>query len=465
VASRVLLWAGVAVLLAPLSALALFKANPTLEPEYVNRTLHFWGISGIALFAAVACGVIIMSAPTLRETRLLFLALAFLTIAGVFSVHGLMTRGFVAHSFHSSVSASPWISTLAGGLFAALSVTTLPPRLERFLRRAGIAIFAWTAIAVALFIGVSVTSRDWLDTLPTDETSVQHALAASSTALYAFAVWRYVEAYRFARLPSQAAMVACMVLLAQVPLLILWGDAWYAAWWIYHALYGVAFGVLLTGWAVEVRRARSLGVIAEGLSMRDALAQLNRGHDSHMIELVDAIEAKDVATLGHVRRVGAYALAIGHRLGLSAGELRSLGLAAEMHDVGKIGVPDHILGKPGPLDDDEREEMRRHAPRGHEIASRTKALAPVATIIRAHHERLNGGGYPDGLRGDEIPLLARIIAVADSYDAMTSQRPYRAPMTREAAIAELRRVRGIELDARCIDGLIASLEDEPALAA
>jgi HD-GYP domain-containing protein (c-di-GMP phosphodiesterase class II) len=431
----------------------------------MNRWLHFWGVSGIALFAAASCGVLIISAPTLRETRLLFLALAFVSIAGVFSVHGLMTPGHIADGFHSSVSVSPWISALAGGLFVALSVTTLPKHIEGFVRRAGIAVFAWTTICVAIFIGMSFAARDWLDTVPTDQTNVQYALALAATSLYAFAVWRYIEAYRFARLPSQGAMVACQVLLMQVPLIILWGQTWHGSWWIYHALYAAAFIVLLAGWAIEVRRARSLSVIAEGLSMREALAQLNRGHDAHMLELVDAIEAKDVATLGHVRRVGAYSLAIGKRLGLSAGDLRSLALAAEMHDVGKIGVPDHILGKPGPLDDDERDEMRRHAPRGHEIASRTKALAPVADIIRAHHERLNGAGYPDGLRGDEIPLLARIIAVADSYDAMTSQRPYRAPMPQSAAIAELRRVRGIELDARCIDALIASLEEGLPLAA
>ena len=464
-ASRAWFWAGIAALLTPMAALAVFKVYPSLEPWYENDPLHFWGISGIALFAAVACAVLIMSAPTLRETRLLFLTLAFLTIAGVFSVHGLMTSGYLAHRFHSSVAASPWISTLVGGVFVALSAATLPPGVERFVRRAGVGIFAWTAIAVATFVGAEPYLARLARSLPTDEQEVTYAIAAVSTALYAFAAWRYGEAYQFARMPSQAAMVACMVLLAEVPALMLWGEPGYASWWVYHALYGVAFGVLLIGWAIEVRRARSLGVIAEGLSMRDALAQLNRGHDAHMLELVDAIEAKDVATLGHVRRVSAYALAIGKRLGLSAGDLRSLALAAEMHDVGKIGVPDHILGKPGPLDDDERDEMRRHAPRGHEIASRTKALAPVAGIIRAHHERLNGAGYPDGLRGDEIPLLARIIAVADSYDAMTSQRPYRAPMPQSAAIAELRRVRGIELDAGCIDALIASLEDRPALAA
>jgi len=109
--------------------------------------------------------------------------------------------------------------------------------------------------------------------------------------------------------------------------------------------------------------------------------------------------------------------------------------------------------------------MQVHTIRGGDIAGRVKALQAVAPIIRAHHERLNGSGYPDGLRGDEIPLLALIIAVADSYDAMTSTRPYREPMTREGAVAELMRVRAVELDARCVDALIASLDDEMAIAA
>jgi HD-GYP domain-containing protein (c-di-GMP phosphodiesterase class II) len=240
---------------------------------------------------------------------------------------------------------------------------------------------------------------------------------------------------------------------------------WAYSWWIYRVVYGVAFVVLFAGWAVEVRRAGSLKVIAEGLSMRDALAQLNRGHGAHVRELVDAIEAKDVATLGHVRRVSAYALAIGQRLGLAPPDLRALALAAEMHDVGKIGVPDAILGKPGSLTDEEFREMQRHTGRGFDIASRIDVLKELAPVIRAHHERMNGRGYPDGLSGDEIPLLARIIAVADTFDAMTSVRPYRPAMTHAAAIAELQRVRGAELDPRCVDAFLASLQEQHPAAA
>ncbi len=464
-ASKVWLWAGAAVLLSPLALLAVFKIDPSLEPWYANDPLHFWGISGVALGAALACAVLITSAPTLRETRLLFLALSFLTIAGVFSVHGLMTSGYLAHSFHSSVDASPWISTLLGGVFVALSVTTLPPPVERFVRRAGMMIFSWTAVALVIFIGLSLTARDWLDTVPTDDMGFTYVVAAVSTALYAFAIRRYIEAYQFARLPSQGAMVACLALLAQVPALTLWGEPGYALWWIYHALYGVAFAVLLFGWAIEARRARSLSVIAEGLSMRDALAQLNRGQDRHVVELVDAIEAKDVATLGHVDRVARYSMAIGRQLSLSPTQLRDLALAAQMHDVGKLGVPDAILRKPASLTNDEYAEIKKHSSRGFEIATRVEALRRIAPVIRAHHERLNGQGYPDGLRGDEIPLLARIIAVADTYDAITSTRPYRESLGHDGAVVELERVSGTELDARCVSAFLASFSGHSAAAA
>jgi HD-GYP domain-containing protein (c-di-GMP phosphodiesterase class II) len=326
-----------------------------------------------------------------------------------------------------------------------------------------VAIFAWTAIAVVAFIAVSFASKDWLDSVPTDKPTVQYALTAASTALYGFAAWRYLQAFQFARLPSQAAMVACLTLLAQVPAIILWGEPWHLSWWIYHALYLTAFVVLFAGWAIEAHRAGSLKSIADGLSMRDALAQLNRGHSAHMIELVDAIEAKDAATLGHVRRVSAYALAIGKKLGLPAPELRSLVLAAELHDVGKIGVPDHVLAKPGPLSEEETIQMREHTRRGFDIAQRVSTLRPLAPVIRAHHERLSGNGYPDGLAGDQIPLLARIIAVADSYDAMTSMRPYRPAMSRAAAVDELGRVRGCELDDRCVGAFLEWLDQEQPL--
>jgi hypothetical protein len=333
------------------------------------------------------------------------------------------------------------------------------------VRHAGTVIFAWASITIGAYVALSLVYPDWLNGAPTDRMPTQYFLMITTTGLFAFGALRYWQAYQFAHLPSQAAMVVALVLLAQVPAILLWGVPWQLSWWMYHAVYGVAFCVLFAGWTIEVRRAGSLKVIAEALSMRDALAQLARGQDAHVLELVDAIEAKDQATLGHVRRVSAYALSIGRDLGLSAKELRALATAAELHDVGKIGVPDSILGKPARLTDEEFAEIKKHTGRGYDIAKRIGVLRDIAPVIRAHHERINGSGYPDGLRGDEIPLSARIIAVADTYDAMTSARPYRPALTHEAAIRELRRVRDIELDARCVDAFLRALNEELQTAA
>jgi HD-GYP domain-containing protein (c-di-GMP phosphodiesterase class II) len=462
---RILIGLGLAAVAAPPVAMAVFVANPDLDPNLTQFAAHFWIVSGTALAAAVACVLVIASARTLRETRLLFLALAFVSISGIFAVHGLMTPGFFADEFYSSVGASAWISIAAGAIFVALSAVDLPDPLDRAVRRGGGVIFAWTTLVVGAYIIMSFSHENWLDFIPSDDRRIQYVLGIASISLFAFGAWRYAQAYLFARLPSQAAIVVALVLLMEVPVMMLWGTLWHLSWWMYHAAYAGAFAVLFASWAIEVRRAGSLNAIADALSMRDALAQLNRGREKHLLELLDAIEVKDAATLGHVSRVAAYALRIGRGLGLGATELRALVLAAQMHDVGKIGVPDAILLKPGPLTAAEFAEIKRHTTRGAGIAGRVRALQELAPVIRAHHERLNGRGYPDGLAGDEIPLLARIIGVADSYDAMTSTRPYRAALSHDDAVAELHRVSGVELDERCVEAFLASFGQERLQAA
>jgi HD-GYP domain-containing protein (c-di-GMP phosphodiesterase class II) len=152
--------------------------------------------------------------------------------------------------------------------------------------------------------------------------------------------------------------------------------------------------------------------------------------------LAEALEKRDPYTGGHVRRVVAYTVLLGRQMGLSREELRDLRLAATLHDVGKITTPDRILGKPSPLDPDEAEIMRRHAADGAAIVSHL-ANPWVLHGVRSHHERVDGKGYPDGLTDPEIPLAARIIAVADTYDAMTTSRPYRAGLPHERASAEI----------------------------
>jgi HD-GYP domain-containing protein (c-di-GMP phosphodiesterase class II) len=446
---------GIALLAAPMALFAVTKYDPSLDPLYMEFGIHFYVVGFTALASAVACAIVMASARTLLNTRLIFLGLAFFVIAGVFSVHGLNTPGYIADQYYVSVGVSSWLSAALGSTLVALSVIGLPKRFEDQIERNGALFFSATAALVFLYIALSLTVDTWLDWVPIQNRNLQFAMGLPSLAIAAFAAYRYYQAYQFARLPSQLAMVATIVILMEVQTIIMWGEVWHLSWWIYHALYGIAFVVLFTGWGIEVKRSGTLKAIADSLSMRDALAQLNRGLEAPILELVDAVEAKDAHTFGHVRRVSGYALAIGRRLELSPADLRLLVLSAEMHDVGKIAVPDSVLAKRGPLTPEEFEIVKQHTHHGYDIAQRVNALRDIADVIKHHHERLDGSGYPDALAGDEIPLLARIIAVADTYDAMTSARPYREPMSHLEAMAELFSLRDVQLDAACVDAFAA----------
>jgi putative nucleotidyltransferase with HDIG domain len=187
------------------------------------------------------------------------------------------------------------------------------------------------------------------------------------------------------------------------------------------------------------------GPLAHALENARLYARLQRTFVETVTAMADAVERRDPYTGGHLHRVVAYSMVLGEELGLPPAELETLRLGATLHDIGKIGVPDGVLLKPGPLDAAEAEVMRRHTVDGAAIVSRIESLKPLVPIVRNHHERLDGNGYPDGLSGDHIPLAARIVAVADTFDAMTTSRPYRRALVAEAAANEIRRVAGSHL--------------------
>jgi putative two-component system response regulator len=154
-----------------------------------------------------------------------------------------------------------------------------------------------------------------------------------------------------------------------------------------------------------------------------------------LFALAQAVEHRDQTTGGHCDRLGLLSLAVGLALELPPEDLEALYRGGYLHDIGKVGMPDRILFKPGPLDDMEWETMRTHTVRGEEICKPLRSLERVLPIIRHHHERWDGSGYPDGLKGEQIPLLARVLQLADIYDALTSERPYKNALPSEEALA------------------------------
>jgi HD-GYP domain-containing protein (c-di-GMP phosphodiesterase class II) len=182
-----------------------------------------------------------------------------------------------------------------------------------------------------------------------------------------------------------------------------------------------------------------------------------------MLALARSVEEKDEATEGHCHRLERLAILTGERLGLSARRLADLSYAAYLHDIGKVKVPSEILAKTEALTDQEWIEMRRHPEYGEQMLREKDFLRGAAPIVRAHHERYDGTGYPDGLRGDEIPIEARVIAVVDAYDAITSERPYQRAMAKKKALEELRLGAGTHFDARVVrafTSIVAEGEDE-----
>jgi diguanylate cyclase (GGDEF)-like protein len=193
------------------------------------------------------------------------------------------------------------------------------------------------------------------------------------------------------------------------------------------------------------------------------------GEESYSV-LVGVVEAHDPQLAAHTTLVARLSRAIAVELGLEPAALRTLSMVARLHDIGKVAVPDTILNKPGPLDDEEWRLIHQHTAAGERIVIRARGLEEVGEAIRATHERWDGGGYPDGVAGTEIPLVARIVAVADAYEAMVSpDRPYRLPREPELALAEIVACSGTQFDPAVVDALQAVLrrglgEDELPLA-
>lgn len=223
------------------------------------------------------------------------------------------------------------------------------------------------------------------------------------------------------------------------------GELFRLSWWLYHGLLLAAVVTMLVTFARQTRSG-TLGSSLAALLDDDAGRRVAYGLRPEVRALVVATEAKDPYTAGHMQRVAAMAVRLGQALGLPPEDLRVLAQAGVIHDVGKIEVPDAVLNKPGALDPDERALIETHPVVGERIARALGFHRLELEVIRHHHERWDGQGYPDGLSGDAIPRLARVMAVCDVFDAVTSARAYRPAWTVEEARSLIEREAGVGLD-------------------
>jgi putative nucleotidyltransferase with HDIG domain len=205
-------------------------------------------------------------------------------------------------------------------------------------------------------------------------------------------------------------------------------------------------------------RERNRELVSINESLQRTTERLEASHVSVIAALLGSLAAKDRYTQGHSAATMQHALAVAKSLGLGTDEIAAVNLGALFHDIGKIGIPEHILRKPSALTDEEWAEMKTHPIIGANLIAEVPNLERIRPIVLAHHEHYDGSGYPNGLKGSEIPLAAQIISVADTYEAMTSTRPYRAALGHDQAVAELRRVAGTQLNPVVVEAFIRQLE-------
>ena len=200
-------------------------------------------------------------------------------------------------------------------------------------------------------------------------------------------------------------------------------------------------------------------VAARTEQLRKAMSNLERSYDITLEALGDALDLKDAETEGHSKRVTAFTIAIARAMGLPNDQIRVIARGAFLHDIGKMAIPDDILLKPGPLDEKQIAQMREHCYHGYQILKKIPFLAEAAEIVYSHQERWDGSGYPRGLKGDQIPLGARIFSVADTLDAITSDRPYRPKQTIAAALKEIGLWSGRQFDPEVVRTFLSMPEN------
>ena len=438
-------------------------AHPSSDPSFTVPYQHFAIVTTVSVLAFVLALMLAAAALQIAQYRILFLALGFMSMGGIFAVHGISTPGILttgeaAKYAGAVVGISAYLSLFVPALFFAASYSGVTATFERRLpfSPAGWLIVV-LATALVLYLAMALAGTELLAELPFGSKPYSYLMATVTCALLIFACVRQAGAFFTSRIPMQAVLAFVFLLLVEAQVEMILGKVWTLAWWQYHL--SMLLAVAVAVWVLNAQRVRgqSLRSIMEATLELQVKVGLELEQAETIAALAAAVEARDENTRGHNMRVAAIAVSIGRELGLPNHQLRVLARAGMLHDVGKIGIPDAVLSKPGPLDDAEWVIIKRHPQLGVDILSKIPSLRHESEVVAAHHERMDGSGYPRGLRGLDIPLEARIVAVADTYDVLVSDRPYRKARSREESVTILRQESGTHLDGAVVDALLRTL--------
>ena len=414
----------------------------------LSSETHFWAVVLSSLLATAAGVVLSIGGWRRLDARAVLVGTAFTVMASLLLVHGLASPGFIVEM--NGVVALTGAATLpVGGVILALSAfpsTRSPRSVHLLVCLQGVLMVGVVALGLtALWVPSLVPSVPEPASLPALVT------LAVGLAFYGLLALRALHTAMLTRRRADLGVFVGLVWLAGALVPALTQSYLDLAWWLGHGL--EVAGVLLVGApvAADLFRSSPSRPLAGDLRGAELVSAEEAFLGSQVGGLVRMLAEKDEYTEGHTRRVALLAVAVGEHLGLAPARLRELATGGLLHDIGKLSVPDEVLKKPGKLDDDEYAVVQKHAIWGDALLGRLGFSAGVRRLVRDHHERLDGSGYPHGLT--ELCLATRVLAVCDVYDALRSERVYREAWPHARAIALLHAETGTAFDARCVTAL------------
>jgi len=449
------LW--VAILAAPsLTILLLLASNPAAGTP--RPTLLFWIVVVAASLCVVASLLVLQRAWRRNERELGYLAVFFLTASCLPLLHGLTTPGVVFGPNEATMSSVFWTIPTAAllSLPAVMGNHELRSRIDAHWQ-------TWCLWAIGVIVTICAMLVIQTDLLPSPEPATWWTRAIVGASLGACALWayRHLELAIISRSSGPLMIAAAYGLVGSSALIWLGGEPYSVAFWAVHLfdIVGVFMGTI--GALIVYVRTDDVRDRLHPILVVDTRAALELGLDPLVREFIRDLEAKDSITRDHVVRTTELAMSISRKLGHSPQVQREVGLTALLHDVGKLVIPDDLLTKPGPLTDREYAIMKRHPNYGADMLLSSPALASIAPAVRAHHERIDGKGYPRGLYGSQIPVAARVVAVCDGYDAMANSRQYRQGLSVETVIETLERNAGLQWDRRVVEAVVRHVRHSP----
>jgi HD-GYP domain-containing protein (c-di-GMP phosphodiesterase class II) len=421
---------------------------------------HFYMVSLISVLALTLAAAVGFAAIQLRNIKISFLSLSYVSLAAMFVLHGLSTPGFLMH--HSSISPNAaQLSILLAVLWLWLSsISADQPLIKRLSERQRLLLPVWS-LSVFAFCAVLWMYPDLTRYFHLKENPVKWYATLLIVGMNGWTMYRYLQTYLSSRFPLQLAVVYSSGWLIIAQLIVVTGQSWNASWWLYHFMLLAAVVVMVAGIINQYVSSRPIAASIKLMFRPNPGDWIHTYMSASVRELVMTTEARDSYTAGHNYRVALYALKLGEELGLSSSQLRAIAQGGLVHDVGKLRIPDPILNKTDKLTPEERQVIELHPVSGFDLCKRLGFMPEELGVIRSHHEKWDGSGYPDQLAGEQIPLLARITAVADVYDALTSSRSYRKAMTREAAMDIIVKESGRHFDPRCVQAWERVVQEQP----